>query len=117
MAVFLWKDKNYKLGALMVYLGILSHITEEYPALFRKTSALFVKPSLQKALPQAIRWTMTRDQIVTIWALSVLSLQQGKGSMRGRYLRAGGREASRHHGGTCLLYSRAGPCRLSKWNH
>lgn len=37
----------------MVYLAILFHITEEYPELVRKTTALFVKPSLQKALPQA----------------------------------------------------------------
>lgn len=55
MEIFLWKDKNDKLRALIVYFGILSHITGEYPELFGKTTALFVKPGLQKALPQAIQ--------------------------------------------------------------
>lgn len=103
----------------MVYLAILAHITEEYPEPFRKTTGLLVKPSLQKALHRPYR-TMTRDQTGMIWALSILGLQQGKGSMRGRYLRARENEANRHHGGTCLLYSRAGPFRLSilsVWNH
>lgn len=55
----------------MVYLSILSHSTEEYPEL-KKTTALFVKPSLQKALSSR---AMTRGQIGMIWALSILSLE------------------------------------------
>lgn len=99
VTIFLWKDKNDKLGALMVYLAILFHITEEYPELFRKTTALFVKPSLQKALPQA--HTVQRPDIKEAW--SILTLEQGKCSMVGTCEQEGTRQAGIMLGHTCFI--------------